>query len=140
MGRRLIGARATILVAMCLGPAGAVSAGPVPSLRGHHAYSGSYVKDGSPEGLGFEVEQQQGRWLVQVSIDAQNEAQLHGQGHIARNHVAFTVNTHTPGPIKTRHHLNLDGTVVDGGQALQGNYELTRPGLATLTGTFSVSR
>ena len=115
-------------------------AGRAPDLRGIHAYTGTYVRDGGSQPFGFEVERQKGRSLLEVAIDASNEAQFHGTGTISKDLSHFKVKTHTLGAKRFRHRLQLDGAIVGNGQALEGTYVLLRPNLAPMTGTFSVAR
>ncbi len=115
-------------------------AGRAPDLRGIHAYRGAYVRDGESQPFDFEVERQKGRSLLEVAIDASNEAQFQGTGTISKDLSHFTVNAHTPGAKRFRHRLQLDGAIVGGGQTLEGTYVLRRPHLTPMTGTFSVAR
>jgi hypothetical protein len=129
-----------VAVALSLTPAVSAPATPPPDLTGFHAYTGSYFRDGSDQPFGLEVAEQQGRRLARVTIDAENEAQFQGRGRISKDLLTFAVNVHTPGSRRSRHRMRLHGNVIDGGAALQGDYELRRPTLAPATGTFVVSR
>ncbi len=136
--RRLSRLRACLLAiaaAILLFTTAPSPAATAPDLTGR--FSGTYLIDGTSvaQSLQIEVEKQHGR-RFKVSVFALNEPEYMGRGRLARDGTTAKLVTHATG----RRHLILMANVGGGGTELDGTFIGKRPGHASTTGTFSVSR